>query len=120
MKNPIAPKSKFIVRSFQLIRAIPYLPVFLSMSLLQYNLEEMTTDSINGILGEVDSFSLQSIIQRILRDLRQNGEHISWYPTLIRAQMWVDCTSQVNHCSQDNRIDIGNYHPFVTLIKQFN
>ena len=30
MKNPIAPKSKFIVRLFQLIRAVPYFPVFLS------------------------------------------------------------------------------------------
>ena len=96
MKNPIAPKSKFIVRTFQLIRAVPYLPVFLSKTLLQFNLEEMTTDEMNRNLGEVDSFSLQSIIQRILRDLGQNGEHISWYPTLMRAGKWVDCTSQVN------------------------
>ena len=95
MTNPISPKSRFIVRTFQFCRSLTYLPLHLSLKLIQHNLDELRTPEMNQCLGDVDNTYLQKILEDIKKDLTQNGSSITWFDVLNRAGVWVDTTSLV-------------------------
>ena len=84
----------FINTCFQLARTTPYLPIYVSRALLKYLIDRSNTNENRNLLGEADHLKLTLLMEKLDEDLANNGEHITWYNELIKANCWIDCTRQ--------------------------